>query len=81
MNAICFRDRNGLCEALDRIDRLSVEEIQRIRANVIEYYERHLRGDQFLRELCDRNIERICMPFNKKNFFCDSGWKVANRAA
>jgi hypothetical protein len=81
VNAICFRGTGRFCDALDRIDQLSAEQVQRIRANVIDYYDRYLRGDQFLRNICNANVAKVSMPFNNKNFFRGAGSTVATRAA
>ena len=81
VNAICFRGTGRLCDALDRIDQLSAEQVQRIRANVIDHYDRYLRGDQFLRNICNANVAKVSMPFNNKNFFRGGGSTVATRAA
>jgi hypothetical protein len=72
-NAICFRGLDGLLEAIDRIDRLSQEDVVRLRQNVAGFYDHHLCGTRFLAGLRDGHIDlsarRVCMPFHERNFY------------
>ncbi len=85
VNAICFRGLGGLQDALQRIDRLTTAERQRLRDNVVDFYETQLRGDRFLADLRDGVIEptggMVSMPFNDKNFFRAKGGSSGKRAA
>jgi hypothetical protein len=85
VNAICFRGLDGLQAAVDRIACLSPGQRRRLRCNVVDFYEKHLRGDQFLADLRDGAIEPseglISMPFNDKNFFRGRDFRASKQAA
>jgi hypothetical protein len=72
-NAICFRGRNGLLDAIDRIDRLTPNQISRLSSNAARYYDQHLCGTTFLTRLRDGDFDlsssRLCMPFHERNFY------------
>ena len=72
-NAICFRGKRGLLEAIERIDRLSTEQLLKLRQNVADFYDRHLCGTRFLTALRDGRLgprsRYVCMPFHETNFF------------
>ena len=73
VNAVMFRGTDGLAAAVRRIDLMTPGEISGLRRRVAEYYERHLRGDQFLAALRDspagQRPEILSMPFHDRNFF------------
>jgi hypothetical protein len=70
--AICFRGREGLVRAMERIERMSREETTRLSERVSAFYDRHLCGTRFFRELRDgkrgASPRRLCMPFHERNF-------------
>jgi hypothetical protein len=72
-NAICFRGKAGLVEAIQRIDSLAPELISQMANNVAAYYDAHLCGTRFLTRLRDGQIDlasrRVCMPFHEQNFY------------
>ncbi|MGB7327479.1 MAG: hypothetical protein WBD31_21565 [Rubripirellula sp.] len=72
VNAICFSDRASLVDAIDRAVSMSATEIQRMRLSVAEFYDEHLCGTRFVRNLRDGNLDlsanRICLPFHDHNF-------------
>ena len=79
-NAICFRGRRGLIDAIDRIDQLTSDQIIRLSNNAANHYDRHLCCTTFMRRLRDGDLDsssgRICMPFHDRNFY-ESDRRVA----
>lgn len=73
--AICFRGRDGIGAAIERIDSMSEEEVRGLSRRVASFYDRHLCGVGFLRDLRDGSVKsetgRLCMPFHERNFFTD----------
>ncbi len=80
-NAICFRGRDGLVEAVERIDRMGTEELRLLSQRVASFYDQHLCGTRFLRELrdgkIDRSARRLCMPFHERNFYAGDHLRAA----
>lgn len=72
-NAICFRGREGLIDAIDRIDALQPDQLTQMSVNVSAYYDNYLCMTRFLRRLRDGELElnsqRVCMPFHELNFY------------
>ncbi|MGI9471031.1 MAG: hypothetical protein ACR2NZ_05840 [Rubripirellula sp.] len=73
VNAICFEGRNGLIDAVNRINQMTAAERRRIRNNVTTFFDEYLCGEKFMGELRDGAIDitagRICMPFHESNFY------------
>ena len=73
VNAICFEGKTGLIEAFDRIDSMSGPRLQELSANVCAYYDRHLCGSSFLRQLqqdrADQSPRFVLMPFHSEDLF------------
>ena len=71
--AICFRGREGLIQAVRRIDAMSDDELSAMSQRVAAFYDQHLCGIRFIRELRDGPIawraREICMPFHERNFY------------
>lgn len=71
--AICFRGRRGLIEAIERVDALTAEQIARLSRNAAQFYDEHLCCTSFLRQLRDGEIDRssgrVCMPFHERNLY------------
>ena len=80
-SAICFRGRDGLIEAIERIDRMGAEELRLLSSRVAAFYDQHLCGTQFIRDLrdgtIDRSARRLCMPFHERNLHAKSQLRVA----
>lgn len=74
-NAVCFRGRDGLREAVARIDRMSADEIQRLSTNAACYYDEHLDGAAFLQNARDHGTlehqGRVSMPFHNVNLYSE----------
>ena len=72
-NAICFRGKIGLVEAIHRVDSLGPGQISQMRRNVSNFYDDHLCGTKFLTRLRDGGFDltsrRVCMPFHERNFY------------
>lgn len=72
-NAICFRGTRGLVEAVERIERMSATELSELSQRVALFYDQHLCGTRFMRDLRSGQIDlsagRLCMPFNERNFY------------
>jgi len=68
VNAICFRGKSGLSEAIGRIDALSDDQLERLRVAAIDYFESHLRGEAVLQRLRDTPEEsaphQLCLAFH-----------------
>jgi hypothetical protein len=81
VNAICFRGRRGLLDAIDRIDAMDDQERRRLGAAVCEHYDRHLCGTRFLQTLMRQArqglVDAVSMPFHDRNLF--DGWRIAGR--
>ncbi len=78
VNAICFSDRASLIHSIERIASLSEGEIAGMRASVAKFYDKHLCGTRFIRNLrdgreSDGSCQRVCMPFHHQNFADDDG--------
>lgn len=70
VNAICFEGRDGLVDAVRRIDQLSPLQLNQMSQAAADYYDRHLRGDLVLRNvLNDDSCERLSLPFHESNLF------------
>ena len=72
-NAICFKGPAGLVEAIERADRLSMTELERLSAGVARYYDEHLAGASFLARVRDDDLlgdsGAVMMPFHNENLF------------
>lgn len=72
-NAICFRGRAGLFDAIERIDRLTPQQLSTLSANAAAYYDQHLCLTRFVKRLRDGELDvsarRICLPFHEVNFY------------
>lgn len=71
--AICFQGRGGLVEAIERIDRMSSEELSALSQRVAGFYDQHLCGTRFMSDLRDGKLDtsarRLCLPFNERNLY------------
>ncbi|TWU47990.1 hypothetical protein [Rubripirellula reticaptiva] len=72
VNAICFSDRASLVDAISRAVSMPVAEIARMRRSGAEFYDEHLCGTRFVKNLRDGQFDlsarRICLPFHDHNF-------------
>jgi hypothetical protein len=73
VNAVCFRGREGLINAIERIDRMSAQQRQDLSTNVSEYFDEHLDGGRFMKRLRDELntdfVDCVSMPFHDRNLF------------
>lgn len=72
-NAICFRGRKGLIDAIERIESLTPNQISTLSSSAASFYDQHLCCTKFLRQLRDGELDlsssRVCMPFHERNFY------------
>lgn len=73
VNAICFRGREGLIQAIKRIDRLSIQQLDQMTLAAIDHYDTHWDGARFLRNVRDGKdavkAGAISMPFHDRNLY------------
>ena len=73
VNAICFRGREGLINAIERIDLMSSQQMQDLSTKVCEYFDEHLDGAKILKRLRDELntdfVDCVSMPFHDRNHF------------
>jgi hypothetical protein len=71
--AICFDGRRGLIDAVERIDRLTADELLGLSRRVAAFYDEHLCGTRFLHRLRDGHFDlstrSLCMPFHERDFY------------
>ena len=83
VNAICFRGKAGLIDAVHRAISMTDDQAATMRDNVLQHYQEHLRGEEFLRKLRDDqwtyDQRMISLPFHDRNFFRQPA--EANKAA
>jgi hypothetical protein len=79
--AICFRGREGLLDAVRRIDGMTAEQLTELSQRVAQFYDRHLCVTRFLRGLREGEIDastgRLCMPFHERNLYPASECRAA----
>lgn len=86
INAITFRGAIGLINAIKRIESLTPGQIETMRFGAAKFYDDYLRGEQFLADLRDGQLEcqsrQISMPFHDQNMFdANTLWSQPKRAA
>ncbi|WP_149495270.1 hypothetical protein [Roseiconus lacunae] len=59
VNCIAYRGRDGLCEAIERLDAMSADAIATMRGEVIRYYEDHLSPNAFCQRLESASVNRV----------------------
>lgn len=73
VNAVFFRGRAGLINAIARIDLMDSQERENVSQNTCRYFDDHLDGAKFLRCLRDDSkidsIDSLSMPFHDRNLF------------
>ncbi len=69
LNAICFKGQKGLVEAIERVQGMDQEQLANLRDHVISFYEKHLCGTRFWKQILADQIDgqEIAMPFHEKN--------------
>jgi hypothetical protein len=71
--AICFDGRRGLIEAVERIDRMTADELAGLSRRVAAFYDEHLCGTRFFHRLRDGHFDlsarSLCMPFHERDFY------------
>jgi hypothetical protein len=71
--AICFDGRRGLIDAVERIDRMTSEELVDLSRRVATFYDEHLCGTRFFHRLRDGHYDlsahSLCMPFHERDFY------------
>lgn len=85
VNAITFRGKFGLIQAIKRIDGLSNEQHQQLSLGAAQYYDHYLRGERFLAGLRDGTIVCsggvVCLPFHDRNLYSDTEFARMRQAA
>ncbi len=71
--AICFDGRRGLIEAVERIERMTADELVGLSRRVAAFYDKHLCGTTFFQRLRDGHFDlsaqSLCMPFHERDFY------------
>lgn len=81
VNAVCFRGQQGLRDAIERIVRYSNDELTQLSRSAARFYDQHLCGDRFLKQLRDGELDltegKICLPFHEHNLFAPQARQAA----